>query len=180
MVIGVDDEIPMNLIRLFNDPAGKEYLVGQGVPVETVEALDLLGISSVANTLAAIKFARYYELGEEDIVLTVATDSMQMYSSRLEELEEEKGQLTELDAAYAMGRLRTTGLDNMEELSYYGRKRVHNLKYYTWVEQQGKTYEEIQAQWHDRNYWQAVPALVPEIDRLINEFNARTGLLTAL
>lgn len=181
MVIAVDDEIPMNLIRLFNDPKGKEYLVSnQGVPVETVEALDQLGISSVANMIAAIKFAKYYELGEEDIVLTMATDSMEMYSSRLEELDNEKGTLSELDASYAMGRLQTTGLDSMEELNYYGRKRVHNLKYYTWVEQQGKTYEEIQAQWHDKTYWGATPTLVPEIDKLINEFNARTGLLGQL
>ena len=38
--------------------------------------------------------------------------------------------------------------DNMTELTYPDRKRVHNLKYFTWVEQQGKTYEEIQAQWY--------------------------------
>jgi len=180
MVIAVDDEVPMNLIRLFNEPEGKEYLVGQGIPVTTVEALHQMGISSVANTIAAIKFAKYYELGKEDIVLSVATDSMEMYGSRLQELTAEKGAFTTLDAAFSFGRLQTTGIDTMEELSYYGRKRIHHLKYYTWVEQQGKTFDEIQAQWYDRSYWSAIPALAPEVDKRINAFNARTGLLAQL
>jgi hypothetical protein len=54
---------------------------------------------------------------------------------------------------------------------------VHNLKYYTWVEQQGKTYEEIQAQWYDADYWTTVQGEVDKIDQLIVEFNQRTGLL---
>jgi hypothetical protein len=65
----------------------------------------------------------------------------------------------------------------MEELGYYGRKRIHNLKYYTWVEQQGKTYDEIQAQWYDDDYWTSIPGKADEIDKLIEEFNERTGLL---
>jgi hypothetical protein len=114
------------------------------------------------------------------VVLTVATDSMEMYGSRLEELDEERGALTRTDAAAAFATLAATGLDSMEELTYYARKRIHNLKYYTWVEQQGKTYEEIQAQWYDEDYWTAIPALSGEIDKRIEEFNRRTGLLAAL
>lgn len=177
MVIAVDDEVPMNLIRLFNDPVGKEYLVERGVPADIVDQLHLMGISSVANTLASIKFAKYYELTEEDIVLTMATDSMEMYGSRLSEADEAYGPYQQKDAAYAFGKMHATATDSMEELSYLGRKRIHNLKYYTWVEQQGKTFDEIQAQWYDRNYWNSTPALVPQIDKLIEEFNARTGLL---
>ena len=66
--------------------------------------------------------------------------------------------------------------DNLIELSYEDRKRVHNLKYFTWVEQQGKTYEEIQAQWYDDDYWTGVQQQVPAIDALIEEFNAKVGL----
>ena len=62
-------------------------------------------------------------------------------------------------------------------MTYYERKRVHNLKYYTWVEQQGKTYEEIQAQWYDEDYWTRIPELVDQIDALIEQFNERAGLL---
>ena len=64
----------------------------------------------------------------------------------------------------------------MEELSHPAKKRVHNLKYYTWVEQQGKTYAEIQRQWYDDEYWTGIPALAGKLDELIGEFNAKTGL----
>jgi hypothetical protein len=64
----------------------------------------------------------------------------------------------------------------MLELSYEDRKRVHNLKYFTWVEQQGKSYQEIQAQWFEPDYWKDVQTQVPEIDALIDEFNADAGI----
>jgi hypothetical protein len=53
-------------------------------------------------------------------------------------------------------------------------------KYYTWVEQQGKTYEEIQKQWDDDQYWESIPTCVDQIDALIEEFNAKTGLVDKL
>jgi len=180
MVIAVDDEVPMRLIRLFNEPEGREFLVSQGVDPQVVDRLDLLGISSVGNTIAAIKFAKYYELTEEDVVLTVATDSMEMYASRLQEMEAAYGRLDPVASAMSWSMLQSTPMDTMEELTYYGRKRLHNLKYYTWVEQQGKTFDEIQAQWYDPDYWTSIPSLVPAIDRQIKEFNRRTGLLAAL
>jgi len=174
MVIGIDDEATIDLIRLFNEPAGTSYLANQGVPAETIEQLPLLGISGVGNLLSAIKFAKYYELGSNDVVMTLGTDSMDMYQSRLGELNEERGGFGELDAAAAYHRyLLGTSIDYMEELGYYDRKRVHNLKYYTWVEQQGKTYEEIQAQWYDPDYWTNVQELADPIDDLIEQFNAR-------
>ncbi len=181
MVLAVDDETPISLIRLFNEPAGKTYLVSRGVPEPLVNKLDLLGISCASNLVTAIKFAKYYELGAHDIVMTVLTDSMEMYESRLHELTEERGEFTENDAAavYAQHLLGLT-IDNMEELTYYSRKRIHNLKYYTWVEQQGKTYEEIQDQWYKDDYWADIPKCVDEIDDLIEEFNARTGLIDKL
>jgi cysteine synthase len=181
LVVAVDDETPISLMRLFNEPAGKKYLASKGVPESLIDMLDLLGISSIGNLVSAIKFARYYELGEHDIVMTVLTDSMEMYASRLQELNQERGEFTESDAAAVFGQhLRGLAIDNMEELTYYGRKRIHNLKYYTWVEQQGKTYAEIQKQWDDDQYWESIPACADQIDALIEEFNAKTGLLKAL
>ncbi len=177
MVIAIDDAATMSLIRLFNEPAGSEYLVEQGVPSELVCNLPLLGISGIANLLSAIKFAKYYELTENDVVATVATDSMDLYRSRLRELEEAEGPFGQVDAAVSYNRyLLGQGIDNMLELSYHDRKRIHNLKYYTWVEQQGKTYDEIQAQWYDDDYWTSIPETVNEIDSLIEAFNARVGL----
>ena len=177
LVIAIDDAATMSLIRLFNEPAGSEYLVEQGVPSELVCNLPLLGISGIANLLSAIKFAKYYELTENDVVATVATDSMDLYRSRLRELEEAEGPFGQVDAAVSYNRyLLGQGIDNMLELSYHDRKRIHNLKYYTWVEQQGKTYDEIQAQWYDDDYWTSIPETVNEIDSLIEAFNARVGL----
>jgi cysteine synthase len=178
VVTAVDDQASIELIRLFNEPEGHAYLRERGVPEAFLSQLDLMGISSVANVLAAIKFARWFELTGEDVIFTIWTDSMELYQSRIRELREEHGAYTRCDAAahyerYLLGE-RT---DHMLELTYPERKRVHNLKYYTWVEQQGKTYEEIQAQWYDQSYWTAVQKQAPEIDALITEFNERVGLL---
>jgi cysteine synthase A len=174
MAMAIDDESTISLIRLFNEPAGLEYLASQGVPAEFIEKLPLLGISGVANMLMAIKFAKWYELTGEDFVMTLGTDSMEMYESRLAELNEERGEFTLLDAAGAYHQhLMGQSLANVQELDYYQRKRIHNLKYYTWVEQQGKTYEEIQAQWYDPEYWTNIQAMADPIDELIEAFNAR-------
>jgi len=174
MAMAIDDESTISLIRLFNEPAGLEYLASQGVPAEFIEKLPLLGISGVANMLMAMKFAKWYELTGEDFVMTLGTDSMEMYESRLAELNEERGEFTLLDAAGAYHQhLMGQSLANVQELDYYQRKRIHNLKYYTWVEQQGKTYEEIQAQWYDPEYWTSIQALADPIDELIEAFNAK-------
>ncbi len=181
MVTAIDDQATINLIRLFNEPAGRAYLVKQGVDENLVERLDLMGISSIANVLASIKMAKWYELGEDDVILTVWTDSMELYQSRLQELHAAHGTYTETDAAadyhrYLLGQ----ETDNMIELIYPDRKRIHNLKYFTWVEQQGKTYEEIQAQWYDRDYWHSFQEQISEMDELITQFNEMTGLLKSL
>ena len=177
MVMAIDDEACLSLVRLFNEPAGRAWLVKQGVPETLAGRLDLLGISSIANVLSAIKLARWYELGEHDVVLTVFTDSMELYGSRLAEMRAERGAFTEVDAAAAYHRwLLGCTTDYVEELGYWDRRRIHNLKYFTWVEQQGKTYEEIQAQWYDPHYWSGIHGQVAEMDELITAFNERTGL----
>jgi cysteine synthase len=177
MVMGIDDEATMAGIRLFNEPAGKRYLSERGLSGEFIASLELFGISGVANMLSAIKLAKWYELGEEDVVITVLTDSIEMYGSRLEELNQERGEFSATDAAIAHERyILGAGTDLVEELTYPERKRVHNLKYYTWVEQQGKSYEEIQRQWYDDSYWTSIPKHAAELDALITEFNARVGL----
>ncbi len=181
MVMAIDDEATMQLIRLFNEPAGQAYLASQGVPEQTIASLPLLGISGVANLLSSIKFAHYYELGDHDVVLTVLTDSMEMYTSRLHELTMERGEFTREDAIVAYHHyLLGQGIEYVEELSYYGRKRIHNLKYYTWVEQQGKSADELEAQWYNPGYWTDIQNQVEQIDELIRSFNERTGLLKTL
>jgi hypothetical protein len=180
MVIDIDDSDCMALLRLFNEVAGKEYLVKEaGLKQNEVDALALLGISGIANMLCCIKFAKYYELGENDVVATVLTDSVDMYRSRLGELDKEEGKYTGIKAAGDFGKsLKGQGKDNMLELGWEERKRVHNLKYYTWVEQQGRGAGELDELWdaQEKNFL-AVQKQAGEIDGLINEFNAKTGLL---
>ena len=177
MIVAIDDNAVVDLARLFNEKAGREYLVKQGVPEEIVSQLDLMGFSGISNVLTAIKAAKYYEMDENDIMITVLTDSMELYQSRLREMHEEHGEYTETDAAVDFNRwLQGASTDNMLELRYTDRRRIHHLKYFTWVEQQGRTYDEIQAQWYDRSYWKSIREQIPEMDALIEEFNADVGL----
>ncbi|HEY5982641.1 MAG TPA: pyridoxal-phosphate dependent enzyme [Anaerolineales bacterium] len=178
LVVAIDDNAVVNLARLFNEENGRQYLVEHGVPETTVAQLDLLGFSGISNVLTAIKVAKYYEMGEHDIMLTVLTDSMELYRSRLHEMHLEQGEYSSGDAAADFARyLHGQSTDNMLELRYPDRRRVHNLKYYTWVEQQGKTYDEIQDMWNRSDYWTEVQAQVEEIDNLIAAFNRDVGLL---
>jgi len=172
LVMAIDDAAPMALLRLFNEDAGKQYLVGAGVPEPLVGNLHLLGISGISNLVSAVKMARWFELGPRDVVVTILTDSMDLYGSRVTELREEEGAFDTTRAAIAHQRwMLGASTDHMAELGYWERKRLHNLKYFTWVEQQGKTSEELNALW-DPGYWEAIQAQVPAIDRLIKEFNA--------
>ena len=178
LVVAIDDNSVVNIMRLFNEPEGKAYLLKKGVPQDIVDRLNLLGFSGIANMLSAIKFAKYYELGADDVVLTVLTDSMDLYGTRIEEYRQQGSKYDAFDAAETYARdLFGESTDNLLELSYTDRHRVHNLKYYTWVEQQGRTYEELMAQWYDPNYWTDIQSQVGDIDELIVEFNQKVGLL---
>lgn len=175
VVTAIDDEAPMRLIRLFNEPLGRHYLVDCGIDPEWAENLSLLGISGIANILAAIKTARYFEMDKDDILLTVATDSMDLYRSRIEELRDEHGPYSSMQAARDLETLHATRTDFMKELSYPDKKAIHNLKYFTWVEQQGKDVEELNQLWEDRSFWPRMFGQVAEWDELIRGFNERTG-----
>jgi cysteine synthase len=178
VVAGIDDEACMSLLRLFNEPEGRSYLRDRGVDPELVDRLDLLGISCIANVLTAVKTAKFFEMGPKDVLLTVATDSMELYGSRLDEERELHGPYSAAQAGIHHERFMLgAGMDHMLELGYWERKRIHNLKYFTWVEQQGKSVEELDAQWYDDDYWTKHFHAWEEWDRQIEQFNARTGLL---
>ncbi len=182
VVTAIDDEACLSLVRLFNEPEGKTYLLKRGVPEGVIGSLPLLGISGIGNLLAAIKFAKYFELTGRDIVVTVLTDSMELYGTRVEEMRGERGSYTQLDAAgdyhrYLLGQ----SVAHLLELTYPGRKRIHNLKYFTWIEQQQKQLAELKAQWEDYpDFWNRIHGQAEEIDRLITAFNEETGVLKGL
>ena len=184
MAIAIDDEDSQRLLRLFNTVPGQRYLREElKLDEELLEKLTWLGISGIANLLCCIKMAKYYEFTEKDVVVTVLTDSSVMYGSRIEELDAEdaaEGKQYTITSAMLDHGVHMLGLktDSMAELSYQDRRRVHNLKYYTWVEQQGKTAEELDALWYDtENTWDAVHKEADQLDELIRAFNDETGLL---
>jgi cysteine synthase len=176
-VAAIDDEDCMRVLRLFNEDEGKKYLESIGVQSTKYKELSLLGISSIANLLAAIKTAKYFEMNEDDIIFTMFTDSADMYGSRVKELEKERGKYSLIEAAKDHAApIAHQSIDYFKELTYLERKAIHNLKYYTWVEQQGKTYEEILAQWNPEYWTSLFEEEVVYFDKLIEEFNKQVGM----
>lgn len=181
VVTAIDDEDCMRLFRLFNEPLGKSYLKSIGIDKDLVEKLELIGISGIANILSAIKTAKYYEMNADDVIVSLATDAAEMYTSRLEELNVEKGAYTTLQAAKDMEKcLFGQATDHLKELTYYDRKAIHNLKYFTWIEQQEKDLEDLNQLWNDRDVWEQQFQQATRWDEMINDFNEETGVLKNL
>jgi cysteine synthase len=181
VVTAIDDEDCMRILRLFNEKDGHDYLKSMGIDPKIINDLHLIGISGIGNMLSAIKTAKHFEMTSDDIIVTIATDSADMYKSRVEELEAEKGKYNNIQAIKDFEKcILGTRADNMKELLYTDRKAIHNLKYYTWVEQQGKEIEDLNQLWYDRTIWDNLFHQVNKWDELINEFNERTGLLKGL
>lgn len=173
MVTAIDDEDCMRIMRLFNDKEGKEYLKSLGISNDDVENLVSLGISGISNMLSAIKTAKYYEMDENDFIFTMFTDSMEMYGSRLDEVNAEKGAYSRTQAAIDFEAcIKKQTIDYTKELSFYDKKAIHNLKYYTWVEQQGRTVEELNEQWNPEYWTNLFENEVDYFDKMIEEFNS--------
>jgi cysteine synthase len=181
MVAAVDDEDCMRLFRLFNEPEGKQTLIGEGVPETIANQLELFGISGISNMITAIKTARHFEMTKDDFIITVATDSADLYRSRITELAHERGPYTGLQAAKDMEKC-LMGLvnDHVKECTYYDRKAIHNLKYFTWVEQQQKSIEDLNQLWKDRSLWKRIFSQTEIWDDMIDAFNDETGVLKKL
>lgn len=176
VVTAIDDEDCMRLLRLFNEPAGARHLRSAGIDEPVIDQLPLLGISSIANVLSSIKTAKYFELTSDDVIFTLATDSAEMYGSRVQELVGELGEYNDTQAAVDLERrLLGVATDHLKELTYRDRKAIHNLKYYTWVEQQGKEVEDLNALWYDRDIWPRLLGQADRWDEMIREFNGLIG-----
>ena len=181
MVVAVDDEQTMQLMRLFNEPDGHDCLRREGVDEATIGALGQIGISGLCNLVASIKTARHYDMDGRDVIFTPLTDSMELYTSRVEEMLEEHGPYSTHLADQHFGRyLMGIGPDYLRELNYTDRKALHNFKYFTWVEQQGRSSEELRELW-DEDFWSEIfsQQVVDEWDGLINAFNQATELVQA-
>jgi cysteine synthase len=178
LVAAVDDEQTMQLMRLFNTEEGHTCLLREGVDEATLQSLDMVGISGICNLVASIKTAHYYDMDGRDVIFTPLTDSMQLYSSRMQEAEQAHGPFTTRMADQHYARyLQGISTDHLRELNYADRKALHNFKYFTWVEQQGRTSDELRQLWDD-DFWKEIFSqnVVDEWDRLIDAFNEATGL----
>lgn len=179
VVAAVDDAQCLALFRLFNEPAGIDFL-SRTVSDDVLSRLPDLGISGICNLVAAVKTAKYFDMSGRDVVFTCLTDSADLYGSRLQELTASHGRYTAERAAYDQARyLDAISPDHLRELTYHDRKALHHFKYYTWVEQQGRTAEELRELWQPE-FWQRTFAQADEWDAQITEFNNRTGVLNAL
>ncbi|MEX0613418.1 MAG: pyridoxal-phosphate dependent enzyme [Pirellulales bacterium] len=179
MVAAIDDEQCLALFRLFNEPAGHKQLINT-VPRELIQQLPLLGISGICNLVAAIKTAKYYDMDGRDVVFTCLTDSAGLYASRLQELAAQHGAYSAERATYDRARyLDGVATDHLRELTYHDRKALHNFKYFTWVEQQGRSADELRELW-EPEFWERTFAQADEWDEQIEAFNERTGVLDLL
>ncbi|QPC81498.1 pyridoxal-phosphate dependent enzyme [Phototrophicus methaneseepsis] len=162
----IDDMDCMHALRVFAEPEGRAVLKEQyGLSDELVaEYGDLFGISGMCNIIGAIKTAKYYDMGEEDTIVTVATDSLERYHSSMDNMRAEYGDLTQMQAYANIERIfMGAGTDWIMRGTPDARERWHNLKYYTWVEQQGKTVQELDAQ-RDPAWWESHQQMVQTID----------------
>ena len=178
-VIAVSDKASDALNLLFNTTVGRGYLASRtGLGQETLGGLADLGLSSIANVLAAIKYAKYQGLGTNDAVLTVATDGSEMYGTELDKESRATfgGNFDGLAAAEVFGRyLLGAATDNMKEMTRPDREGIFNLGYYTWVEQQGVSLADFDAR-RDPNFWDDMMDMVPIWDGLIDDFNSEAGV----
>ncbi|MEL6964534.1 MAG: pyridoxal-5'-phosphate-dependent protein subunit beta, partial [Pseudomonadota bacterium] len=173
-VIGVSDRASDGLNMVFNTTVGRRYLADyRGVGQEHISLLSDLGLSAIANILGAIKYAKYMDLGANDVVLTVATDGAAMYRTELGIAEQRyhAGKFDQVLAAETFGRaILGATTDHMIELTRSDRERVFNLGYYTWVEQQGIDLASFD-QRRDQSFWDDLMALVPVWDGMIANVN---------
>ncbi|MDA8201740.1 MAG: pyridoxal-5'-phosphate-dependent protein subunit beta [Chloroflexi bacterium] len=183
VALALSDRATDRLGVLFNTPVGRAYLADRrGVPAATLDALSSLGLSSIANVLGAIKTAKYYEMGPDDVIVTVATDGAAMYHSEREIAVGKYfgGEFDTVGAGEVFGEhILGTTTDNLLELTRKDRERIFNLGYYTWVEQQGVSIEEFKVR-KDPAFWTEMRSIVADWDRMIDEFNGRTGVLETL
>lgn len=163
---------------MFNTPAGKEYLTGQGADPELVENLRHLGLSSICNVLAAVQTARHHRLGGEDVLITVATDGSEMYTSEIDRIiaRDHPGGYGQSEARAAYDRYLTDGeTGDFLELGDVGRRRIFNLGYYTWVEQQGVDFPDFERR-REQSFWKDLRPHLDTWDSMITEFNERTNV----
>lgn len=177
-VVGVSDRGSDTLNVLFNTDVGRRYLVERrGIDAALVDAFADVGISGFANIIAAIKIAKHFRLGADEAIVTVATDSADLYGSERDHFcaRVYPAGFDEVHAGEAFaGQIEAIVDNGVEEMTAAGRRRIFNLGYYTWVEQQGVSLENFERR-RRQSFWDGLIADAPKWDRLIDSFNEEVG-----
>jgi cysteine synthase len=178
VVVGVSDLATDSLNVLFGGNVGRAYLAGRRkIDADAIRAFDDIGITGMANIVAAIKIARHFDLGGDEMIMTVATDSASLYVSERQNFLARRyaDGFDEVNAGEIFSRhLEGVVDDHVLELSHFDRKRIFNLGYFTWVEQQGIPIADFDRR-RDQRFWRDLVDSIPAWDRLIEEFNAEVG-----
>jgi len=181
--LAISDRSTDAINALFNTDEGKRYLVERRhIPEEIVDRLPDMGFSSICNILGSIKLAKYLDLGDTDVIITVATDGADMYETELKKYlaHEHPHGFDSVAAGETFGEhLAGAATDHLLELSHRDRMRVFDLGYYTWVEQQGVAIEDFVVR-RDQSFWKALATNLETWDQMIDEFNEKTGVLELL
>jgi cysteine synthase len=177
IAVAISDRSTDDLFVMFNSEAGRDLLKDKGIAPSVVDSLHHMGYSSICNMLAAIKTAKHLDLGPDDVIVTVATDGADMYKSEIDPI-------TERDFPGGFDRAAATGVwerhlagvdtSDLLELSEVDRRRIFNLGYYTWVEQQGTEFEHFESR-RKQSFWDGMRGYVDIWDQMIGEFNSRSG-----
>jgi cysteine synthase A len=163
-LICIDDQQCLKGLQLLQE--GTDVLVGEGVKADVAKSfVDTFGISSVCNIIGAIKTAKAIKAGKGQNVVTIATDGFDRYPSVMKRLNKTVGTMTKDEAKRRMDIFRKADVsDWVQEGTKFHRQRWHNQKYYTWVEQQGKTIEELRAL-ADPAFWLREQSKIADIDK---------------
>ncbi len=182
VVVAVSDRSTDALDAVFNSPAGRTWLAGErGVPARVIDTLPHMGLSSICNVLAAIKSAKTLGLTAKDAIITVATDGAEMYAAERDAARTRLfGGAVDARAAAATFEQHVLGAgpEHVLVANDADRRRIFNLGYFTWVEQQGVSLADFDAR-RSQAYWKGLRELLPAWDDMIREFNGRTGVRPA-
>ncbi len=178
LVIGVSDRSVAALDLLFNNNTGLAYLSDRRrIGLAVIEQLNYLGLSGIANVVAAIKTAKRLDLGDEDVLITVATDSAALYGSERRKFLSATypGGFDIVNAGEIFGQHLLGAVDNdVLELTHDERSRIFNLGYFTWVEQQDVPLAEFERR-RSQSFWRGLRQTAAAWDDLIAEFNTKAG-----
>ena len=132
VVTAISDAATDSVNLLLNLPEGRHYLTSRrGVAAALLEQATSFGLSSLCNLLAAVKTAKHYGWGPEDVIVSVATDGAEMYESERRKALDVRfaGRFDEIAAAEVFGQhLLGCATDHLLELGETDRRRIFNLR----------------------------------------------------